>query len=275
MRNVKLVLVVISTLMVFGCASEEQTAARRIPAGTKSTGGTGREGSVATSRYDWANALRVVRKHVVQIKAPNSHGTGFLVATSGNIVGVATALHVVRRADELQQPIRITHFDSHRSVVLESEQRLISKIEKMDSALICFRKEVLPLPDEPLSLPPQRNVRLMEGIEVGWCGYPAMLPNTLCFFSGRISAWIDDEESYLVDGVAIHGISGAPAFDITTMGVPVLVGLLTAYIPDRVTGESLPGVAVIRSINPYLSLFEKLGAPASGSSGDATNRSGP
>ncbi len=219
---------------------------------------------------EWANALDIVRQYVVQIKTPRGYGTGFLIASSKDIVGIATALHVVSYAEEWQQPIKIIHLPSKKTILLNQSDRSIHTNIRMDSALIRFRKSELPLPDEPLHLPAGKTTRLREGVEVGWCGYPVISSKTLCFFSGRISAWLKDEASYLVDGVAINGVSGGPAFDVTIKTKPtkpVLIGLVTAYIANRATGEPLPGVSLIRSINPYLELFEELKGIALGKGG--------
>ena len=43
-------------------------------------------------------------------------------------------------------------------------------------------------------------------------GFPTIEPYKLCFFSGSISAGRDDDSAYLIDGVAINGVSGGPVF---------------------------------------------------------------
>jgi hypothetical protein len=70
---------------------------------------------------------------------------------------------------------------------------------------------------------------------------------SLCFFSGHISAWLEPDEAYLVDGVAINGVSGGPAFIPERM----LIGVVSAYIPNRATGELLPGLAVVRGVQQF------------------------
>jgi hypothetical protein len=32
----------------------------------------------------------------------------------------------------------------------------------------------------------------------------------LCFFAGNVSAWVAEQGAYLVDGVAINGVSSGP-----------------------------------------------------------------
>jgi len=203
----------------------------------------------------WADVLDQIQNYVVRVGTPVGSGTGFLIALSEKreVVGIATALHVVRHAHEWGQPIRITHYPSGKTVLLQQADRSIHWNEKADFVLIRFAKGKLPLPDKPMVLAP-RDKHIREGVELGWCGYPSIYPTKLCFFSGCVSAWLEHEEAYLIDGVAINGVSGGPAFSHPL----VIVGMVTAYIPSRATGESLPGVALIRAITPYIDLFEKL-----------------
>jgi hypothetical protein len=56
---------------------------------------------------------------------------------------------------------------------------------------------------------------------------------------------------YLVDGVAINGVSGGPAFRGEDDGTVSLIGVLSAYIPNRATGETLPGLAVVASVAEF------------------------
>lgn len=66
--------------------------------------------------------------------------------------------------------------------------------------------------------------------------------NGLCFFSGRVSAVYD--KHFLVDGTAIHGVSGGPAFCSTTGGLRI-VGSISAYLPNLVEKGAFPGLSVI------------------------------
>ena len=204
---------------------------------------------------EWYETLDIVRKHVVHISTPDGSGTGFLIATSKEekIVGIATALHVVSYALEWGQPIKIRYDISGATILLKEPDRSIHWDKNTDSALIRFSQDKLPLPEKPIILI-ERGKFYREGVEIGWCGYPSVYSSKLCFFSGCISAWLRNEDAYLVDGVIINGVSGGPAF--TTF--PTLMGFVTAYIPNRATGEALPGVGLIRSVAYYIDLFEQL-----------------
>ena len=83
---------------------------------------------------------------------------------------------------------------------------------------------------------------LAVGMEFGWLGFPR-IADGLCFFSGRVSA-IVDEAHFLVDGTTIHGVSGGPVFCITENG-PRIVGSITTYRPNRVEDGPLPGLSFV------------------------------
>ena len=56
-----------------------------------------------------------------------------------------------------------------------------------------------------------------------------------------------------MDGVAINGVSGGPAFHVTGVEeMPVLImGVVSAYVPNRATGETLPGLSVVRDVAQF------------------------
>jgi len=212
------------------------------------------------TEFQWADALDVVKNYTVKITTPGGYGTGFLIAKFEDIVGIATAWHVIEHATNWHEPIRIQNMLLGNTVMLKAQNRSIHDNPKRDSALIRFKKTMLKLPDETLPII-DIHKRQREGVEIGWCGFPGIVSNILCFFSGRISAWIDQEKSYLVDGVAINGVSGGPAFSVESSEGKLnikLMGIVTAYISNVATGKPLPGVSLIRSINTYLKLFEML-----------------
>jgi hypothetical protein len=95
------------------------------------------------------------------------------------------------------------------------------------------------------------------GVELGWVGFPAVSPRSLCFFSGRVSARMRNDKTYLVDGVAINGVSGGPAFSCSGNAVE-LVGVVSAYIANRATGEILPGLAVVQDVHQFQVLAKQL-----------------
>jgi hypothetical protein len=93
------------------------------------------------------------------------------------------------------------------------------------------------------------TVPLVVGAEVGWLGFPAVAPYSLCFFSGNISARQEWRHAYLIDGVAINGVSGGPVMYSTEAEGVQIVGSISAYVSNRATGEALPGLAIARDVS--------------------------
>ena len=200
---------------------------------------------------DWNIAIETMEPHIVRIMTSRSSGTGFLVSASadGLMCAIATAAHVISDAHYWEQPIRITHQQSGKTVLLRSTDRAIFLEESSDTAAVIFSKSELPLPSQPLQLAPEGKF-LKFGNEIGWLGFPAVAPLELCFFSGRVSAVRNSGREYLVDGVAINGVSGGPAFWNGANKV-TLMGVMSAYIANRATGETLPGLTVIQNVDQF------------------------
>jgi hypothetical protein len=128
--------------------------------------------------------------------------------------------------------------------------RVIFNDPDTDSAVILVPRTELDLPQEPIPLLPT-DAPLPIGTEVGWLGYPGLVSQTLCFFSGTISARQEGRHSYLIDGVAINGVSGGPVvYSTATDGVRI-VGTISAYVANRATGESLPGLAIAQDVSHF------------------------
>lgn len=202
---------------------------------------------------EWDQIVNKVTPHIVKIETQSGYGTGFLFYFSDILCGVATAMHVVAHAYEWQQPIRLRHHSSGKTVFLKADERGISTDMKTDSAVILFiqkDKSEFPLPDNPIPLFPNDS-SLNIGVEVGWLGFPNVEPNELCFFSGKISANLKDRKAYLIDGVAIHGVSGGPVFFSNDTDGVQIVGIVSAYQANRATGESLPGLLIAQDVSHF------------------------
>jgi hypothetical protein len=210
----------------------------------------------------WQKAIENITPYVVKILTPYGSGTGFMIShgKNKNICGIATAAHVVDQAHFWEQPIRLIHQESGQSILLRSNQRAIVIEDNLDSAAIIFNREQspLPLPTENLELI-QEGRFLKMGNELGWLGFPALLnTNNLCFFSGRVSCWLAPDRAYLVDGVAINGVSGGPVIHYGLDDVIRVIGIVSAYIPNRATGESQPGLSVVRDVTQFQLLIPSL-----------------
>lgn len=201
---------------------------------------------------DWQDAVEMIKPHVVKILTPQGWGTGFLIANSRShgLCGIATAAHVVNHAHFWEEPIRVEHYASGDSLVVRHTARSILLAEGgQDTAAIVFDPQTLPLPDRPLELTPEGHY-LKIGNPVGWVGFPVIAPIQLCFFGGRASAWLESDSTYLIDGVAVNGVSGGPAFSLAGPGMMV-IGAISAYRANRATGEALPGLAVVTDVAQF------------------------
>lgn len=206
---------------------------------------------------EWHQAFSVVESYVVKIISQQGSGTGFLIASTDNkeLCGIATAAHVIDFAHYWDQPFRIQHSKTGKTLFLNKKDRSIEITTKQDVATIIIRGD----PSFPKDSLPiiQEDKRLKVGVEIAWMGYPAIAPSDLCFFSGRVSSWINEGSFYFVDGVAINGVSGGPAFSVTKNSVE-LIGLVSAYVPNRATGIPLPGLCVVRDVSPVYNAIKKL-----------------
>ena len=202
----------------------------------------------------WWQAVEDIQPHVVRISTPQGSGTGFLISNSQHnmVCGIATAAHVVNHAHYWEEPIRIDHLTSGKSHIIRRDDRAIFLDLSRDTAVILFNRGELSLPAAPLPLAPKSKI-LKVGNEIGWLGFPAIPSANLCFFVGTVSAWVREQGAYLVDGVAINGVSGGPAFHLMDdeMNPVMVMGVVSAYVPNRATGEVLPGLSVVRSIEQF------------------------
>jgi hypothetical protein len=84
--------------------------------------------------------------------------------------------------------------------------------------------------------------QMPRGTEIGLVGFPGIIGGEFCFFKGTISGYLSSPLTYLVDAVAINGVSGGPAFDNHAQ----IVGLVSSYIPNRVDEyTTLPGLLTL------------------------------
>jgi len=199
---------------------------------------------------DWDDVVQKVTPYIVKIETPESSGTGFLLSYNENRYwcGIATALHVVSDADSWQQPIKIHNHNFSKTAFLNAADRVIFTDYASDSAVIFFKSSELEMPNDLIPLRPI-DTRLNIGVEVAWLGYPAIEAWTLCFFSGTVSARRDDLKAYLIDGVAINGVSGGPVINSTATDGVQFVGVMTAYRANRASGGSLPGLSIAQDVS--------------------------
>ena len=208
---------------------------------------------------NWEQVVQKITPYIFKIETPAGHGTGFLCLHNENktFYGVATALHVIEYANKWNQPIRLTHHSSNKDLFLKESDYVIFSDYKTDSAVIFFQKPAFNLPAELIELIPI-DTPLSIGNEVSWLGFPAIEPYTLCFFSGNISAWQDFRKAYLIDGVAINGVSGGPVtFLHNTDGVKI-VGIVSAYRANMASGGTLPGLLYAQDVSHFHGVIHRI-----------------
>jgi hypothetical protein len=202
---------------------------------------------------NWHHAIETISPHVVKIETPTGYGTGFLALYNHDRswCGIATAAHVVSHADEWQQPVRLIRADGvGKPCFLKAEERVIFLDRSTDSAIVLFFKRELQLPECPIGLLPiEQPCRI--GVDIGWLGFPAIELHTLCFFAGIVSARQANRKAYLIDGVAINGVSGGPVFHSPTPDEVQIIGCVSAYHANRVTGETLPGLLRAQDVSHF------------------------
>lgn len=206
---------------------------------------------------NWKDIVEKLNPYIFQIHTPSGSGTGFLCLYNDgkSLCGISTALHVVQDAEEWQQPIRLIHHKSGEVLFLKEADRIIFTNWKTDSAVILFSKPDFEIPEELIGLLPLTKP-LEIGDEVGWLGFPRIDPSTLCFFSGNVSA--RKPEKYLIDGVAIHGVSGGPVVALTKTDGVQIVGIVSAYMANRIHGDALPGLLYAQDVSYFHETIEKI-----------------
>lgn len=198
----------------------------------------------------WHKLQASIRPYLIRIETQQGSGTGFLFAynPAGGLAAIATAAHVVDGAHDWKQPIRLIHNDSGEVAFVTEEQRVVFLDRGRDAATILIPKNLLPLPEKTLPLADATKFKKV-GIELGWTGFPSVAYPNLCFFSGRISCFLQDQDCYLIDGVAINGVSGGPVFYEKADETAEVVGIISAYMPNR--SGNTPGLLKAQDITPF------------------------
>jgi len=118
----------------------------------------------------WFEPLKLVKPYIFRISTPYGNGTGFQILYSqrgqnGDFCGIATTYHVIKRAYEWEENIKITHHNSNKTIVLRKGNRVVFLEPKKDLAFILFRKGKLPIQtSEPKLLDPDKVLR--QGVEI-------------------------------------------------------------------------------------------------------------
>lgn len=208
---------------------------------------------------EWHIAYSKIKPYLVRINTENGFGTGFLFAFNKDhsLAAIATAAHIVEHSNNWRKPLKIGHYDSRKIEFYNEDNRVIWLDINRDAATILVVASSLPFPSATLPMMDHTKYKSI-GVEMGWVGFPSLVPDELCFFSGKISCWLDDEECYLIDGVAINGVSGGPVFDQLEDSTPEVVGVVSAYVPNRLQVDTLPGLLRAQDIAPFYKHIQNL-----------------
>ena len=206
---------------------------------------------------EWPQAIELMTPSIVKIETPRGSGTGFVIASSktNGLCGIATAGHVIAASHYWEEPIRIHHILTGTTKVFRPDERVILVDQSLDTAVLLIARGDPFVQDQAVPLTPE-GLMLKIGNEVGWLGFPSVSPNSLCFFTGRASFYDTNNGAYLIDGVVINGVSGGPVFHLTEH-FPVTVGVVSAYLVNRATGETLPGLGVVRDVRQFQALIKQ------------------
>lgn len=212
------------------------------------------------AKIPWSQAASQMRQNLVKISTLGGiYGSGFLIPpppkAPGNLCAI-TAFHVIKQAYETGATIEIEHVGENKKISLPSLARSVFVVPDRDQAIISFNG---PRDFEKLHAVTflSRNRHYNPGVELGWLGFPNLevAQDVVCFLSGHVSAYIEDKEAYLIDGVSIHGLSGGPVFYCSDDRV-VMAGIVTNYYPNPVNNQAWPGLAMFRTINPLMKLYD-------------------
>lgn len=208
--------------------------------------------SKGIEEYAWPELIPRLEPLIYQVRAGDSLGTAFVIAVTGKDDGgrhtmLVTAWHVVQDVVQTNEALDLVRADGVLVSTLGDGPIAIYQVgpPECDTALILVSTgEPLVSPDVLLPMPLETMLPRGEGL--GWLGFPGLVYPELCFFRGVVSGYQEMPPIYLVDGVAINGVSGGPAFDRTGL----LVGLVSAYVPNQVDhGTTLPGLMIVTPLN--------------------------
>jgi hypothetical protein len=208
----------------------------------------------------WDRVFERVEKNVFRLYAGQSAGTCFVVSVAStpnkrsSFAILATAWHVVEGLIGTDQCITLVSADKTATLTEDAAGFGIARVgpEVFDTALL-IAETCTPLraPEELLPLLPSDSM-MARGAQIGSLGFPGICEHELCFFHGVVSGYLSSPPTYLVDGVAVNGVSGGPAFDDRAH----VIGLVSSYIPNRIdehtTLPGLMGVIPIVAIRYYL-----------------------
>lgn len=205
----------------------------------------------------WNLLQQKIEPYLIRIETQQGSGTGFLFAynPTGILAAIATAAHVIDYAHDWKQPIKLIHDATGEIAFVTEEQRVVFLNQSRDAATILVSKDILPFPKTVFPIADSTKYRAV-GSELAWTGFPSVAYPTLCFFSGCVSAFLVSQDCYLIDGVAINGVSGGPVFCERPDNTPEIVGIISAYMAN--SSGNTPGLLRAQDITPFVETLNTL-----------------
>ena len=198
----------------------------------------------------WDKVIDRAERIVFQLVAGDSSGTCFAVSIGTSLEShslhymFATAWHVVKDMAGSDQPIYMVAADGKTVCEAKAGCYAIFPLgsEAFDTALVMVKSSENIVSQSDLLPMFGAESQMPRGTEIGLVGFPGIVDSEFCFFKGTISGYLSSPPTYLVDAVAINGVSGGPAFDNRAQ----IVGLVSSYIPNRVDEHTvLPGLLTL------------------------------
>ena len=211
------------------------------------------------SMSDWHLTFEKVIPYIARIETPSGFGSGFLFAYNQNktLAAIATAAHVVEYSDTWNMPIKVIHQSSATEYFLDHEKRVVLMDKNRDSATILFSDTEDVFPDDVLPMMDYRKFRRV-GCEIAWAGFPGNAYPNLCLFTGTVAGFLEFQDSYLVDGVAVNGVSGGPVFARIKEDEAELLGSVSSYMPNRQGDDTLPGLLRAQDVTAFQQVVRTL-----------------
>lgn len=216
---------------------------------------------------DWPSAFDIVKKSVVRIEMPlGMAGTGFFLRYKKGIDDhfvIATAYHVVGNFDKWGGPIDFTPPNGLTYRNIGEECRVIRDSNTdMDVALL--KPTVVPskngqdvsMTSEGSLLDVSSNFPLAAGVEVGWVGFPGVIPGKIpSGFLGNI--FLNDQKFIYVNGTFFKGVSGSPVVVLNEHDdTPRVIGLVSSRVPQATPDEPTIGTGRVVFLDGALQSLE-------------------
>jgi hypothetical protein len=212
------------------------------------------EPSTKWPELPWDKVVDRAERIVFRIHAGQSSGTCFVVSLGKQQESevyhymLATAWHVVKDIAGSNHELQFVAANGKTVYEAKAGHYGIFRLgsEHFDTAVIWINSKIRFVAQEDLLPLLDYDLQMPRGVELGWVGFPGIVSSEFCFFKGSVSGYLHDPPTYLIDGVAVNGVSGGPALDNRAH----IIGLVSSYIPNQVDEyTTLPGLLTLIPIS--------------------------